>query len=451
MFSDIKHVAGALPVLFLMLLFSCVNDDSDGGKNNLPEGVVGNWYMEDEEMGMFAEYAYTSDGAVYIDEYRKMYGYKRNSFYGTYSISDNRMFMNIATAEGETKQDVFDIVEQSPIAIKIKNGDSGTLQLCRMVATINVSVGDELDLDSLKHVYAYAFDENGTIAYEVKDNAVVTLRDASVLVAKLIGVTYVKAVSSAGYVVLKISVTDKDNLWNDFSKVLGKDFNEVESVLGSNYAYKNDSVMQYFFDDYYINHMEIFKNGALSDSIVLSFNEHVSSDVVTSYYANKLIVVDSASCWYTDNENYLFSTYSARYDCINHKLTYTHFESEWDDRRNDYGLTYDDLISKYGHARAEGHGTAIYYIGAVGVKHDFLTRIAYSFKNGTVDSYSAYVNVKVPPGMVDDYIDRKYHYYEYNRFYKHGLNIQINGKEFILMVRHLVDSHELSYFFVNNN
>ena len=218
-------------------------------------------------------------------------------------------------------------------------------------------------------------------------------------------------------------------------------------MYGKHYAFRSDSI-RYFYDSPYVDSVDIYQHNNLTDSIVATFREKTPEDIITNNLRKNLITVGSPiSNYFTDNENYLLSSFSVKYNPEQRKLIYSAFEADWDDRRSDYGLTDKELEEKYGLSNRDSLGQKDYDIK---VKNDFIIKISYALKGNPrrVDSYSALLNIDFPVEMIDDYINRKYAYYSYNDDYKHGKNIQIDGKEMILLVRRYGNS--LRFMFIEN-
>lgn len=436
----------------ILLLFACNNEDSVESINfeDSAYGVVGRWYTEktdNPEMDMFAEYTFTTDGAVYVDEYRRRNGYKRDEGRGTYSINGNRIVSNLASDKSLPIQSGSELLNLNSLTFTTRSKDYGDMQFLRIVGIVTPHVGDTLRLDVQQVVDSYTSQNVKVISYSMTDDAIATIDDEGVLIPKLIGVTYLKLETPIGHAALKISVSDAQNLWNDFSQGLGRSFDEVEKIFGKHYAFKSDS-MRYFCDNPYVDSVDIYRNNNIVDSICVTFRNNAIKDDITNFLGERQsFVKDTLSySWYTDNTNYLLSTYSAKYYKNENKLVYTRFDPNWDDRRNDYGLTIADLRKKYGWYRTMSPDRSTVIYGNI-TKNDFVQTIAYTLSQGKVDSYHISVVLDINTLMLDDYLDYKYLYYENNSDYKYAKNIQINGNEILLKVKHDKNEHILWYQF----
>lgn len=440
-----------LIVVGIFSLFAC--DKEDGVESLNFEGstfsLVGRWYTEKDagkkESDMFAEYTFTTDGAVYIDEYWAINGYKRNEGHGTYTITDNKIISNLESKMVLSNLNGLELDSIKSLEFTTKTDERyGKMRFLRVIGMVQLRVGetDTISSNIQQAIAAYTSHPMGPISYEMSDEAVASIDETGILTAKLIGVTYLKVKTSIGTAVLKISVSDDTNLWNDFSKVLGKNFDEVRHLLGKHYAFSGDSI-RYFYDNAYVDSVDIYRHEGIADSIIVTFHKDADPVAIKNYLREKLIVVDSLSGWYTNRKNYLLATFSARYHAENGKLEYTSFDPNWDDHIEDYGLTFDELKTKYGNYKSKDKiDTQVTYI----IKNDFVDQITY-FLNPNVYMYHIKVNFRIPVSMIENYLNVKFRYWDTSR--PHVRNIQVDGTEMLLRVS-VSNSYSLYYYFDEN-
>ena len=433
----------------ILLLFACNNEDSVESFNyeDSAYGVVGRWYTEktdNPELDMFAEYTFTTDGAVYVDEYRRRNGYKRDEGRGTYSIDGNRIVSNMASDKSLPIQSGSELLNLNSLTFTTRSKDYGDMQFLRIVGMVTPHVGDTLRLDVQQAVNSYTSQNVKVVSYSITDDAIASIDDEGVLTPKLIGVTYLKIETSIGNAALKISVSDEQNLWNDFSQGLGKSFDEVEKIFGKHYAFKSDS-MRFFYDNPYVDSVDIYRHNNTVDSICVTFrNNAIENDITNFLGERQSFVKDTLSySWYTDNTNYLLSTYSAKYYKNENKLVYTQFDPNWDDRIEDYGLTIGDLIEKYGFYKSKTDTQITFK-----VKNDFVGEITYLF-GPKLPNYHITVNINIPSSMVDDYLTKKFKYSYWNGQWQYRKNVQKDGVEMLIRVSKN-SSHSLYYYFEEN-
>ena len=439
----------------ILLLFACNNEDSVESINfeDSAYGVVGRWYTEsnvdDPLFNMFGEYVFTGYGAIYGDEYRKINGYRRAELQGIYIISNNSITTEYGINEGGRSTMPFAMENGLSFSASFHRfSEDYTLTFNRIVGEIILSVDSTLNVetDVKQNVAAYTAQQIDINGYNMLDEAIASVDANGFITTKLAGVTFLKVKTTVGTAVLKISVSDTKNMWNDFSLVLGKNFNEVEHLMGKHYAFKNDSVIRYFYDNAYIDSVDIYRHGAIADSIIVALRDTVTEETVNNYLSRTLYLVkDTTSyCSYVDNENFLLTSYSAICDKKLKKLSYTYFDPDWNDRLCDYRLTYEELRKKYGVADDKKE-TYAFYKG----KYDFVTEIIYHFNNdGEVDQYSFYVNPDIKTSMIMNYLNSKFIYKDSNAPYVR--NFQYNGKEMINSVTISENNHRLNYFFIEN-
>lgn len=428
-------------IILSFLLISCDDiNDSYVDPYNYANSIVGNWYMENT--ALYSEYTYTTDGNIYINEYRRKNGYKREYKRGTFHHNDNIIVSNIETDNGLPVQSSVEIINRSNLTITTRNSDYGDEELKRIVGIINIQVNDSISFDIHQFLQLYVKEVPQITSYTIADTSVATIDEGGIIEAKMIGVTYLLVETTVGPAVVKISVTDYNNLWNDFSQELGKNLNEVEASLGKYYAYKNDTAMQYFYDNYYIDSLEIYQHNSVADSIVLTLKSGTDKEDILNYLNNKLYCVkDTLShAWFCDNPNYLFSKYSAKYYPCENKLHLTSNNHNWGERSDDFYITYEELKKKYGYGRRSPGGTTVSY----NVKNDFISSIVYSLKSGMVCEYDIYVNIDVSTEMINEYLNKNFIYL--NSICPWAKNIQINGVEHIMEVSFNKAGHRLHYF-----
>ena len=450
-----------LIVTGILALFACNNEDGVESLNyeDSAYGVVGRWYAEsnvdDPILNKYAEYVFTADGVIYADEYRKINGFKRDSIQGKYSVKDNNITAEFSINKGG----------QSISSLKVTNGltfaasfhrfsEDYTLTFNRVVGEIILTVDSSVNVetDAKYNIEAYTAQSVEIKGYEMADEAIASVDQSGLVIGKLMGVTFLKVITSAGTAVLKVSVSDNNSLWNDFSQVLGRNFDEVERLFGKHYAFRNDTLFRYYYDNYYIDSVDIYRHENIADSIVVTLNIAIPDSTIMSHLKNinKLAYIkDTLSYhWYTDNDNYLFSSYSARYYENSNKIIYLRQDPHWDDRIDDYGLTAEELLLKYGSYCGKGNNTLSFY----GIKNEFVGEITY-YLNPKVYKYRIVVNMNITKDMIIEYVNRKFLYW--NLEHPYAKNIQINGKEMILEISFNGNSSEdysrsLDYIFIEN-
>ena len=326
----------------------------------------------------------------------------------------------------------------------------------RIVGMIPLKVGDTISVDARLSIETYTLDPIEVSSYTITDDAIAFIDEKGLLTAKMIGVTYLLAETSLGTAVMKVSVSDNKNLWTDFSQFLGKNFDEVERMLGKHYAFKSDS-MRYFFDNPYVENVDIYRHNNIADSIVLTFKDNLPDDVVRNFLMRTLVPVDTLKGWYTNNTNYLLTTYSATFHSEEKKLVYSSFEPDWDDRIDDFGLTLEELEKKYGRTSTnyETHtplGTQVGFKKKI-IKNDFVEKIYY-YLNPHVHMYSILVKNIISIQAIDDYLNKRFIYSywggnEQSPKWQYIKNVQVGGREIIVRVTK-DGSHTLDYRFEEN-
>lgn len=408
--------------------------------------LVGNWFTEDEISKMYAEYTYTADNSVFINEYQQILGYKRIQRNGSYRYAGSALTLNTKSYVSQYATDAFEVEEITELTYRTKSIDYGIADYYRIVGLEDIAAGTTKRIDVLKYIEAFVRETPEILNYQIADNSVANIDESGALTAKQKGVTYLSVTTTQGTAVIKVSVNDPDNLWKDCSVGIGESMRNIEEKLGKYYAYKSSDSIQYLYDDYYINNVKAFSHGdrSIVDSIVVTFNDNVDSNESLEFLRNKLIIVKDGQddvSWFTDNTNYLLSKYSARYHKKNKTLIYTFCNPEWEDKMEDYGLTIEELTQKYGY---HSPYKDLYFIN---IGEEFATEVYYFLNNGKVYQYGVFVNFDVTTEMINDYISRKF---QMDNVGVYKMNRIINGQEMLVRVSFDKNDHRIYYYFDKN-
>ena len=439
----------------ILSLLACNNEDSVESLNyeDSAYGVVGRWYSEsnvdDPLFNMYAEYVFTADGVIYADEYRKINGFRRDSIQGKYSVKNGNITTEFGINQGGQSTSSLEVTDGLTFSASFHRfSEDYTLTFHRVVGEILLTVDSTVNVKDRiqENIEAYTAQAVEIKGYEMSDEAIASIDENGLLKAKLIGVTFLKVETSAGMAMLKVSISDKNNLWNDFSQALGKNFDEVECLFGKHYAFRNDTMFRYHYDSHYINSVDIYRFESLADSIVITFQPAIDSAIILNYLKHNYVSVDTLKRWYTNDSNFLLATFSAKYLPIEHKIIFTCFDPKWDDRIQDFGLTFNDLKDKYGDYRTQVNGQQVTYYN---LKNDFVDLITYFIDSKIgVNEYQIIVNENIPIPMIEDYMKRKFLFKSYSRpFVK---NVRINGEEMFIWVSIGDKKNSLRYHFEEN-
>ena len=441
-------------LLFVALFLISCNDSetsisvSYSGKT-MSDAIVGRWYSEDYSLDSYQEDTYTNSGMKYSAIYRQMYGYQPYQTHGEYSISGDQMTDKM-TLDGTSasilsvckvdSMNVYSFVTSSP--------EFGTSHFNRIIGTADMQLGEECNLNVTQYLAQYSKVIPDVYSYSVTDESILDVDESGNIISKLLGDTYIKVYTSQGIAVVKACVTDSTKLWNDYAKGLGKKLSDIESVFGRHYAYKNDSTILYCPQNYYVDSVKFFKNTLdVIDSVSVSFSKDADESLIVRNINSTMILVDSLNLnnlWYTDNSNYLMSTTSAKYERFSKRLMLNFIEPVWDDKIEDFGLTYDKLKEKYGFAMTYTGSSAFY--GNI-IKNEFISQIQYMFdnKSGEVNSYVIFFGNKITKSMLDNYVDKNYK--ELYSTIPYARNIIHEGKECYVRVSPNYYERRIYYYF----
>lgn len=441
-----------LLLAFVLIAATACSEDPDvvtGMQSDISTALVGDWYTEDEALGLYGEHTYTADNIVSVNEYRKMYGYRRQHMSGSYEVKESSLSRTLTSDAGLPTTETVTVDSLSPLYFRTVSTDYGVAKFYRIVGTLDIQAGSTIQLDVLQYIVPFTNKVQEIYGYTVKDSSVASIEESGLLTAKRQGTTYVLADTPSGTAIVKLSVSDGGNLWHDFSQSLGKSIDAVTQEYGPFYAYMTGESLQYIFDDYYVNSMSAFVEAEthLVDSMIVTFNENIESNVVTEYLDSRMVEVKDetqSAAWYVDHPNYLYATYAARWQKEEHRIILTSYDPDWDVREYDFELSLQELKQKYGEPRSFVKDQAMY-----DVKGEFIESICYFFSNGKVKNYSFYINRRVPKKMVEDYLNSRYKYYS---FYDPTVkNVVINGEEKLLKVTYDPIYHTLSFTLKDNH
>lgn len=441
-----------LPLVFVLMSAAACSDETDVEVEKRPDistALIGTWYTDDEPLGLYAEHTYAAGNVVSVSEYRQMYGYRRVHMTGSYEVNDATVSRTLTSEAGLPTTESVSVDSLSTLYFRTVSADYGVARYYRIVGTLDMQAGTTSQLDVLRSLVPITGQVHEVRSYKVKDESVASVDESGLLTAKRRGTTYVLADTPSGVAVVKVAVSDQENLWDDFSCVLGKSLEAVKQAYGPYCAYASDESLQYVFDDYYVESMSAFVDAEshLVDSVVVMLNETTEPEVATEYLSSRMTEVKDKNlpyAWFVDHPNYLYATYAVRYQKEERCLVLTSYDPDWDVREYDFGLTFQELKSKYGNAYVK-RGNLV----AFDLKGDFIEEINYFFTDDKVSEYNFYINRRVPKAMVEDYINSRYHYYS---FYDPTVkNIVINGEEKLVTVSYNSQYHSLRFKLKDNH
>lgn len=445
-----RYILLLIPLLFCSCNDS-MNDSGYSSDKNTPDAIVGKWYSEDVAAASYQEDTYTNTGIKYSTTYRQMYGYQPYRTHGKYTLTGNQMTENM-TFDGTSTSvlSVWTVDSVSLYSYVTHNVDYGKSHYNRIIGSVIINKGKEYNLEAAQYFARYSKVIPDITSYSVVDESILDVDNTGTITPKLSGDTYIKVHSSQGMAVIKASVIDSTSLWNDYSHGLGLKLPEVERIYGKYYAYKNDSTILYCPQHYYVDSVKFVCNeSGVIDSIAVVFSKYATDDIIAGNLNSTMVLVNSLvsdTLCFTDNANYLMSKTTARYKRNSRRLALNYLEPEWEDKIEDFGLTYDELKKKYGCAKNYTGRSADY--GNI-IKNEFISQIQYEFdKESNYDKVNCYIiffGNRITKDMLEYYMQRNYFFF--NSTIPYAKNVVRGGKECLIRANPSFSERRIRYYF----
>lgn len=301
-----KEMINKLP-LFLLVLLGCLSfisceDDNDGPQYS----ITGEWFLDESDGNQTKRTIkeFTSDGQYHGSQYivgaetnireiaDGIYTYKNNTI--------NAVFSTPYDARHYSESYKVISADKYSLSIRVENtGNSGVMH--RVVDTYDIKLGEKRNCivnDPAFNAVAYmSYDEN--IAFVDADGVVCGMKR---------GITYVKIVSSEGEAIIRIKVSDADNLMEDYVKYIYAPIDQVYKDFGNNYLQyqlnsgltvvqynlMDDAVKEvtfnYLIEEHVYNVQGAFRHSVDLNAIIASFDQKYekrpsTADHIHYYYA----------------------------------------------------------------------------------------------------------------------------------------------------------------------
>lgn len=244
----------AIAVLMVISFDSCQPDtelDSDPTPTPAPAptptptptpapaySIVGEWFDDasTEDYKFMATLNYKENGT--FTSWTGLAMQQRNLYYneeGTYTFSGNTLTQKyIDGILGENTVDVCDVRTLDKYNLFLYySQQSSTSELHRIIDTYNLTVGESKNI---------AIDDNEfvPVAYSSTDLRVATVQNGSIRAVKR-GTAYVSVKSSIGTAVIRVVVTDPNNVIDDYLEYLGESIDDVTKEFGD-YCFQGETI-----------------------------------------------------------------------------------------------------------------------------------------------------------------------------------------------------------------
>lgn len=268
-------------LLFLLLTALAVtacNDDCDHNVNNSGESdIVGSWYEEEVN----EDISFSSSGTFY-DKYSNT---KRASeLEGIYELSQNgRKLTYTYNFMGQTQFTDWTVSNRTELSFTITSDKDGSHVLEKIVETYNMVDGQTQQIS-----FSNNYPDYNVQLYTSKNERIASVSEEGLITANgEKGTTYIKVTTNKGNAWVKVIVGEEClDLWYDYISLIGKNYSQMTSVLGT--PHQNDGELGFFYateQHDVIQKMAVWLNSRTRtvDIINLTLKEGVPSEVVLTY------------------------------------------------------------------------------------------------------------------------------------------------------------------------
>ena len=420
-----------LLLLLSVLFYVGCSDDDVIDKVPLSKQIVGSWYAEylSSSGKLVYEESVFSEGGIYNVILRLPdRGYATEYAKGQYSFDDNANTVHYNFSLNEQNQVVDGNIEINDFEM---TGISyiGAHTYWRIIGTQNMTLKEAIDLNVSNWLSVYLSEIPSVLTYDIVDESIADIDNKGKIIPKLSGTTYIKIHTTSGIVVVKLNISDKDNLWNDYSFVFGESLDETQSLLGPFYQGKianND--ISYLLDNYYADYVSI---KAVNNHVIeytIKVKESVDQNVILDYLNRKYTIFQSnnylSQFANLDNDKYS----SIQIDYYNNYISYYNFYEGWDDYSYVFDLSTEELTDLFGDSDFDDDSSIMYFVNTYSVHS-----ITFYFQRETelVYEYEIGLNFDISKDYILDYLNRNYHKTKDDQFEK---QIQMNGNDYTLSV-----------------
>ena len=261
-------------IRLLMLIVSCLcimscqeKMDDINSEAEIRGTIVGEW-LEDQSSGdtkLYVASKWNEDGTsegllVFVNKTESVY-----DFHEGYYTYNNRVLTDNQYSDGLSITNVYNLMYLDGYSMTTYHAESATMGTShRIIDTYDMNVGDS-------HLFVVGDMDFIPTEYSSLDKSIATVDEDGMIHAIRRGSTFIKAMSSLGIAVIRVNVTDPENVIDDFSKFMGASIDDVKKVYGSNY--------------------EDFNNGTLVERHYNIADELIQS-AVFMYFARKVFYVN---------------------------------------------------------------------------------------------------------------------------------------------------------------
>ena len=165
------------------------------------------------------------------------------SYDGQYTVSGNVMTVNyVSPLTGLSTQEKYEVRSLDDYKlVRYYAANSSTAESHKVVDTFDMKVGDERTI-------SLADANIQPTAFTSLTPGVATVDGSGKVTAKKRGLTFVTVQSPSGDVVVRVDVSDPDNVIDDIFAFMGEDISRVENVYGTNYVEAGSPLVERFYN-----------------------------------------------------------------------------------------------------------------------------------------------------------------------------------------------------------
>lgn len=232
--KTIKKISVFMLAMIAGMSFVSCSSDDDSGKSESKPSIIGEWFEDSSEgdVKLFSTMNCHEDNTV---DFWLGYANTPTSLYydysGTYSLDGNTLTEKyVSPITGENTTDVYDVVSISKYTLvtKLQKGNS-TTQMSRIVGTEKITVNEVSTFNANDP-------ELVPLSYKSSNESVAKVDESGKITAMKRGTAYISGQASNGTAVIRVIVSDPDNVIDDFMSFVGGSIDNVTRIYGKNYT-----------------------------------------------------------------------------------------------------------------------------------------------------------------------------------------------------------------------
>lgn len=363
--------------LFIMAMtvcISCGDDDDDNHEVSLNNKIVGEWYADHSSGDKIARCInkYESDGTysyeILISSFKEGRNEKTTGN-STYTISGN-VLKEYNELGGTYKITVLDQYTMTLFNEQTSSEETHH----RIIDTYSLSRGD---------VSSYNFSGIGItpVSFTTSDSCIATVAANGEITAVKRGTAYITARFTSGAVVIRVNVTDENNMTDDFSENLNLSIEDIVNKFGeSHFIPESGNGLVYYMGDWEINEINFYFNDlGKVESIIVQYWSDINMKAIDESFKKKYSLSESNDSYniYKDSKGKI--NYFIICDWDEYTVAYTREMSEFEYFDGFKNMKADEIATKIGYELTEEDDGAFLkaYNG------DFFDRITVMYDNDT--------------------------------------------------------------------